>query len=98
MEDFPKYYKILFNAMTDAIKELESCNYGYAAAHLKRGQVESEAAFLADTDGYEDPVLRELAKRALAPVDDDPCGDEDPYGDEDYRGYNRFEDNELPYI
>ena len=76
MEDFPKYYKILFNAMTDAIKELESCNYGYAAAHLKRGQVESEAAFLADTDGYEDLELRELAKHAMLPLDEDTPMDE----------------------
>lgn len=80
MEDFPKYYKILFNAMTDAIKELEACNYGNAIAHLRRGQVESESAFLEDTDGYDDPELKELARRAMLPDDEDLFEDEElPY-------------------
>ena len=71
MEDFPKYYKILFNAMTDAIKELEVHDYGNAAAHLRRGQIESEAAFLTDTDGYDDPEIREGAACDLPPIDED---------------------------
>ena len=69
MEDFPKYYKILFNAMTDAIKELDAHNYGTAAAHLKRGQAESEIAFLMDTDGADAAEPQNPAACDLPPID-----------------------------
>ena len=78
MEDFPKYYKILFNAMTDALRAMEAHNYGTAAACLRRGQVESEAAFLKDTDGFEDPEADDLEIRGLIPLFDDSETEFDP--------------------
>ena len=45
-ENFPKYYTILFNAITDAIEALRANNYGEAMDILVRGQQEAEDAYI----------------------------------------------------
>ena len=46
MENFPKYYTLLFNAVTDAIGDLDSQNYGAARARLVKAQQDAEEAYL----------------------------------------------------
>ncbi|WP_293009489.1 MULTISPECIES: hypothetical protein [unclassified Oscillibacter] len=53
-EEFPKYYTIIFNAVTDALKELDAGNPGKAKALLIRSQQEAEEAFLSVFEGPED--------------------------------------------
>lgn len=50
MENFPKYYTLLFNAVTDAIHDLDKQNYGNARARLVKAQQDAEDAFLAAGD------------------------------------------------
>ena len=50
MENFPKYYTLLFNAVTDAIHDLDKQNYGDARARLVKAQQDAEDAFLAAGD------------------------------------------------
>ena len=45
-ENFPKYYTILFNAITDAIEALRANNYGEAMDILVRGLQEAEDAYI----------------------------------------------------
>ncbi len=42
MEELPKYYTVLFNAVTDALEALERQDFGTARALLERGQREAE--------------------------------------------------------
>ncbi|WP_294855687.1 hypothetical protein [uncultured Oscillibacter sp.] len=53
-EEFPKYYTIIFNAVTDALKELDAGNPVKAKALLIQGQQEAEDAFLSAFEGPED--------------------------------------------
>ena len=46
MENFPKYYTLLFNAVTDAIRDLDNQNYGAARARLVKAQQDAEDAYL----------------------------------------------------
>lgn len=46
MEDLPKYYTILFTAMTKAIDALNECDYGLAKRLLIQGQQAAEDAYL----------------------------------------------------
>ena len=46
MENFPKYYTLLFNAVTDAIGDLDSQNYGAARARLVKAQQDAEEPYL----------------------------------------------------
>ena len=46
MENFPKYYTLLFNAVTDAIGDLDSQNYGAGRARLVKAQQDAEEASL----------------------------------------------------
>ena len=46
MENFPKYYTLLFNAVTDAIGDLDNQNYGAARARLVKAQQDAEDAYL----------------------------------------------------
>ena len=46
MENFPKYYTLLFNAVTDAISGLDNQNYGAARARLVKAQQDAEDAYL----------------------------------------------------
>ena len=49
-ENFPTYYTLLFNAVTDAIHDLDKQNYGDARARLVKAQQDAEDAFLAAGD------------------------------------------------
>lgn len=46
MPDYQKMYFQLFNAITDALENLEQQNYGLAAECLKEAQVNGENAYL----------------------------------------------------
>ena len=46
MENFPKYYTLLFNAVTDAIEDVDQKNYGAARARLVKAQQDAEEAYL----------------------------------------------------
>ena len=50
MPDYQKMYFHLFNAITDALGQLEQQNYGLAAERLKAAQVDGENAYLTDDD------------------------------------------------
>ena len=50
MNELPKYYTILFNAVTDALKALEAQNYGLAKDFLLRGQLQAEGEYTALTE------------------------------------------------
>ena len=50
MIDFGKMYFLLFNKITDALKEIENCNYGQATKILKIAQVEAEEIYLSSED------------------------------------------------
>lgn len=47
MENLPKYYLTLFNAVSEAIDALDALNFGAARAALIRGQQEAEDEFVA---------------------------------------------------
>ncbi|WP_312636953.1 hypothetical protein [Oscillibacter sp.] len=53
-EEFPKYYTIIFNAVTDALRELDAGNPVKAKALLIQGQQKAEDAFLSASEGPED--------------------------------------------
>ena len=46
MENFPKYYTMLFNAVTDAIEDIDQKNYGAARARRVKAQQDAEDAYL----------------------------------------------------
>ena len=46
MENFPKYYTLLFNAVTDAIEDIDQKHYGAARARLVKAQQDAEDAYL----------------------------------------------------
>ena len=50
MPDYQKMYFHLFNAITDALGQLEQQNYGLAANRLKAAQVDGENAYLTEDD------------------------------------------------
>lgn len=50
MPDYQKMYFQLFNAITDALENLEQQNYGLAAECLKAAQVNGENAYLTAED------------------------------------------------
>lgn len=47
MRTVPKYYSTLFNAVTDALRELEQHNYGNATDLLMHGQLQAEGEYTA---------------------------------------------------
>ncbi|WP_325199961.1 hypothetical protein [Oscillibacter sp.] len=47
MKPVPKYYSILFNAVTDALKELDKQNYGNVKDLLMHGQLQAEGEYTA---------------------------------------------------
>lgn len=57
MEINQKMYLHLFNAVTDALEEMENCNYGLAAQLLKKAQQTCEEICM---DGSEDPASSEI--------------------------------------
>jgi len=48
MEYLEKAYLLLFNAITDALSEIERCNYGFAKEILKNAQVNAEEIYISD--------------------------------------------------
>ena len=50
MPDYQKLYTTLFNAITDALEELECANYGTAKQRLIRAQQDTEEMYLGDAD------------------------------------------------
>ena len=46
MENFPKYYTLLFNAVTDAVEDIDQKNYGAARTRLLKAQQDAEDAYL----------------------------------------------------
>ncbi len=46
MADCQKLYKILFNAITDAMRDMENGNYGLAKEKLKNIQRKTEDIFI----------------------------------------------------
>lgn len=55
MPDYQEMYFHLFNAITDALVQLERQNYGLAAECLKAAQIDGENAYLT----AEEPVSAE---------------------------------------
>lgn len=53
-EEFPKYYTIIFNAVTDALRELDAGNPEKAKTLLIQGQQAAEDAFLSASEAPED--------------------------------------------
>ena len=47
MEGLPDYYTTLFNAVTDALRELDKRNYGNVKDLLMRGQLQAEGEYTA---------------------------------------------------
>ena len=50
MPDYQEMYFHLFNAITDALMQLERQNYGLAAERLKAAQVDGENDYLTAED------------------------------------------------
>lgn len=46
MTDYQKLYTTLFNAITDAVEELERANFGLAADRLRAAQQQTEEAYM----------------------------------------------------
>lgn len=46
MENLPKYYITLFNAVSEAIDALDALNFGAARAFLTQGQQEAEDEYI----------------------------------------------------
>lgn len=53
MTNYEKMYYHLFNAVSDALAELERCNYGAAGELLKSAQCACEELFLQQSDAQE---------------------------------------------
>ena len=48
MPDYQKMYLLLFNAITDALEEMEKQNYGEVAALLRKAQAAAEEVYMED--------------------------------------------------
>ena len=48
MPDYQKMYLLLFNAITDALEEMQNQNYGEAAALLRKAQTDAEEVYIGD--------------------------------------------------
>ena len=46
MTDYQKMYLLLFNAITDALKEMENQNYGEVAELLRKAQAAAEDIYI----------------------------------------------------
>ena len=46
MPDYQKMYLLLFNAITDALEEMENLNYGEATALLRKAQSNAEEVYI----------------------------------------------------
>ncbi|MBQ0038590.1 MAG: hypothetical protein KBS74_07975 [Clostridiales bacterium] len=50
MINYQELYHLLFNAVTDSIRDLEQANYGLAMARLMEAQQECEARYMAQDE------------------------------------------------
>ena len=48
MPEYEKLYHLLFNAITDALEEIENQNYGEAAELLRKAQSDAEEVYIGD--------------------------------------------------
>ena len=48
MPDYQKMYLLLFNAITDALEEMQNLNYGEAAELLRKAQSDAEEVYMED--------------------------------------------------
>ena len=53
MPDYGKLYSLLFNAVTDALDEIERMNFGQAKAVLVAAQQMAEEVYISDGDAPE---------------------------------------------
>lgn len=56
MIDYGKMYKLLFNKITDAIKDIEEHNYGLAKERLINAQKNSEDIFVRSNEIYDNAI------------------------------------------
>ena len=54
-KSLPRYYTILFNAVTDAIAALDRQDFGQARALLVQGQQQAEDAYIAEAEAGQAP-------------------------------------------
>ena len=54
-KSLPRYYTILFNAVTDAIAALDRQDFGQARALLVQGQQQAEDAYIAEAEADQAP-------------------------------------------
>lgn len=57
---YHQMYLTLFNAITDAVEQLEQRNYGQAASILKQAQAAAEEIYVSATD--QEPPLDNLSQ------------------------------------
>ncbi len=50
MDSLPKYYTVLYNAVTDALAEMDNLNFGRAIEILVTGQQSAEEIYLDMTE------------------------------------------------
>lgn len=50
MPDYQKMYGLLFNAVTDAVRSIQRCNYGEAGEILIRAQEATEELYVTSAD------------------------------------------------
>ena len=55
MPDYQKLYTLLFNAITIALEDIKKRNYGAAQERLMDAQIHSEALYIAQTGGDDNP-------------------------------------------
>lgn len=46
MPDYEKMYHLLFNAVTDSLRQMEAMNFGTAAGLLKQAQTDCEEIYV----------------------------------------------------
>ena len=50
MQKIPKMYAVLFNAVTDALREMDQLNFGRASQILRAAQIEAEEQYICGED------------------------------------------------
>ena len=71
MENFPAYYTMLFNAITEALRLIEQEQYDDAFLLLTDAQVRSENAYIEDGGEPVDPEEYESQMRETSWFDED---------------------------
>lgn len=51
MDNLPGYYTVLYNAVTDALAEMDNLNFGRAIEILVKGQQTAEELYMTLVDG-----------------------------------------------